>query len=83
MRHSNDNSENEIYKKWKLFMEIKNDIDKYINLLNNRRNNLFNEEEIVLKIENNNIIIISKNNQKLKEVMENYNMKKMKKNKFY
>ena len=73
----------EISIKWKLFIEIKYNLDNYINLLNNKRDNS-NEEQKILKIENNELKLINLVNNEivvlkgLKEEIDEY--EKIKKN---
>ena len=81
---NNQNFNNITYKRWKTFIEINNDINTYINLLNNRRN-IF-QKEIELKIENGNLI--DYNNKKktkdiIKEEKEEYENEKIILSKFY
>ena len=62
------NNTNDSYENWKKFIEINNEINNYINLLNNRRNIIDVQNKIELKIENNNII--DNNNKKIKDLIK-------------
>ena len=61
-------NENETHKRWKKFIEINNDINDYINLLNNRMNIFDIQNKIILKIENDNLIDIN-NNKNTKDII--------------
>ena len=71
---SHSKEDDEINKNFMIFVNTKNDINKFIKLLNNRRDRSSNEKEYILEIKNNYLIFQNQKKEKEKNLKEVINV---------